>query len=406
MLVSLLGVKLLTSLMTPKNYGELSLFLTITSFASIIFFIPLAQGASRFYIIAKNKNAFVDFEKIILRLSRYSSYIISIVLLLATIPFVITYNFKWAFVMLLFIPFSFFSGGARVMGKIQNAARNRIIVAWHSAFDKILKFGIAGLFIILFTDSSVIAFVGFLIASIVIFFSELFFYKKIIRKSLYVKTLVQNPSVKAELNHDILKYSMPFLYWGIFVWLQNSSDKWALEWYSTTQEVGLYSVLNQLGFQTINIGISFLAFLVTPIIYELSGDNSNALKAKKAKRATIMIFLCTFFISFIIFFISLKWHKLIFELLVDPAFHTVSYLLPFMILGGAFFACAQIFTLQLHTKLKTNFLIYPKIGTAIIGVIGNVVGVSCYGLNGVVYATLGTSILFFLWVLILIFWFS
>lgn len=178
MLVSLFGIRLLTSLMSPESYGELSLYLTISSFASILFFKPLGQGAFRFFSIAKERNIYNSYEIVLEKLIKSSFIIITTILLLMVFSFMAIGQYQWGLALLLIIPFAFFEGNSSIIVNIQNAARNRIIAAWHGAFDKIFKFGLAALFIHLIIDDSLLAFAGFLLAVVILFISNFFFFKK------------------------------------------------------------------------------------------------------------------------------------------------------------------------------------------------------------------------------------
>ena len=55
-LVGLLGVKLLTNILGPSQFGKLSLANTVVSLISTnLLFGPLGQGLMRFWAISKNK---------------------------------------------------------------------------------------------------------------------------------------------------------------------------------------------------------------------------------------------------------------------------------------------------------------------------------------------------------------
>jgi len=51
----LLGVRILTAYLTPSQYGELSLGITMGGFIYSVFFGPLTNGITRFFPVAKDK---------------------------------------------------------------------------------------------------------------------------------------------------------------------------------------------------------------------------------------------------------------------------------------------------------------------------------------------------------------
>ena len=94
--------------------------------------------------------------------------------------------------------------------------------------------------------------------------------------------------------------------------------------------------------------------------------------------------------------------KIIFKILVAEEFRTASYLLPWMILTGGFFATGQTLASKFLSQANTRSLIVVKVATALLGLALNVVGAYWYGIKGVVCAGLAFSFVYFLWVALLV----
>jgi len=94
-------------------------------------------------------------------------------------------------------------------------------------------------------------------------------------------------------------------------------------------------------------------------------------------------------------------HDKIFNLLVAAKYESVSPLLPYMFLASGIFVGSQMIELSLMSQMKTRMMIMAKITAAVIGVALNVFGAFSYGIEGVVFAGLITSVLYFLWLGIL-----
>jgi len=88
----------------------------------------------------------------------------------------------------------------------------------------------------------------------------------------------------------------------------------------------------------------------------------------------------------------------IFHLLVAEKYHGVSYLLPWMVLGGGIFAAGEILALKLMSEMKSAKLITIKIMTAFTGIGLNIYGAYQYGLPGVVAASVVFSVIYLFWI--------
>src|SRR5216117_2964606 len=89
-------------------------------------------------------------------------------------------------------------------------------------------------------------------------------------------------------------------------------------------------------------------------------------------------------------------------LFAAPVYREVSPLLTVTVLSGGLFAAGQIAVLSLLSGVNSQRLIAPKIGTALLGVLLNFGGAFWLGLRGVVYAGFAVSLIYLVWILILV----
>ena len=198
-------------------------------------------------------------------------------------------------------------------------------------------------------------------------------------------------------------YSWPVSTWGIFTWLQQSTDRWALEGFATTQDVGLYAVLYQLGYAPIAIVTGLAASFLGPILYQRSGNATDHARNTNVHR---LVWRITFFcmaLTLIAFVLALCLHGWIFRLLVATDYRSASYLLPWMVLAGGIFSAGQMLTLKMMSELKSKAIMWVKIGTAILGVLFNLYGASVAGVAGVAMAAAAFSAIYFVWIFLLSF---
>lgn len=184
------------------------------------------------------------------------------------------------------------------------------------------------------------------------------------------------------------------MYWGVGIWLHRSSDRWALELLSSTAEVGLYEVLFQLGFQPLLFISTFIGFLVSPIIFDKAGDLSDEQRFSNINRLILKFTLLLLGVVMFLFFLANTFHLQLFQLFTSTDFYAISYMLPVMILSGGIFACGELIGLPLQAKLRTDVLLYPKLGSAVLGVFVNFFAAFRWGLEGVIYGGIFTAFIF------------
>lgn len=183
--------------------------------------------------------------------------------------------------------------------------------------------------------------------------------------------------------------------------MQQASDRWALEGFASTTDVGHYAVLFQLGYTPISIATGMAVTFLGPILFQRSGDATDADRNAEVHwlswKLTYLALLLTGFATLLVF----AAHEWLFSIFVGSEYRTLSALLPWFVLAGRLFAAGQTLTLKLMSEMNTRAIASPKIVTAIFGVILNVVGAVIAGLDGVAAALVLFSGCYFLWIVVL-----
>jgi O-antigen/teichoic acid export membrane protein len=192
-------------------------------------------------------------------------------------------------------------------------------------------------------------------------------------------------------------FSWPFSAWGIFTWLQQASDRWSLQIFATTHDVGSYAPIYQLGFAPISMASGVAMAVLAPIIYQRSGDASDPARAAGAAttiRLVAAVVFCLTLCGFAFLSISHRW---LFSILVGEQFRMGSFLLPWMFLAGGTFATGQILSLKQMSDVQVKRLLAPKIATAVVGLALNVVGAALAGIVGVVFGMTASAMIYTAW---------
>ncbi len=397
-LISVVGslalVRVLTQYLSPSQYGELALALTIANLINQVVMCGLISGIGRFYSIAKDSNdlqAYLAQSYSLLRVAGIATLLIGVVLLTGV---VMTSHTEWATLVVITIAFSIVSNYNGVFGDIQNAARNRPIVVLNNSLDTILKIVFTFLAAVMLGASSTIIILAYSLSAVFVFLSN----KALLKYAVAPQDLNKHASKGSSRNWQgqIWSYAWPFSTWGIFTWAQQASDRWALQAFATTEEVGVFAVLFQLGYVPIIMLSGLLASFLTPIFFSRAGDASDQTRNVSVHRINLLVTYTLLALTTLAFIITWALHTLIFMIFVSPEFRGHSYLLPWFVLAGGLFSTGQMLVLKVLSEVRPRILLTVKIGTALFGLVLNVLGAWLAGIHGVVAALVTFSVVYVL----------
>ncbi len=392
---SLLGVRLLTGLLDPAAYGELALAMTLATLVNQTVLGPLAQGVMRFYAPAVEQENLGGYLKAVRRMTVLATVVIAVATIVGLCGLAIAGKYDWIGITVASLIFAIVNGYSSIISGIQNAARQRSIVALHQGIEPLARFLFAALFIVSFGATSTVTTIGYGVGIILLLISQFIFFRKVIPKS----TNWQNSG--KTLQQQIWDYSWPFSIWGSFYWLQSSADRWALGLFATTQEIGLYAVLFQLGYYPMSMATGMAVQLITPIFYQRAGDGSDVKRNAEVHKLSWLLTKLSLGVTAASFAIASLVHTQVFEIFVTKQYRSVSPLLPWIVLSGGLFAAGQTVSLNLMSQMKTQKIMKAKITTSVLSVIFTFAGAYWYNTMGIVIASILASLIYLILMILL-----
>lgn len=394
-ILSVMLIRILTEHLNPDEYGVLSLILTLGALTCVIPSAYFLSGIERMYSMAVEKKEEHEYYTAIMKMAKTSGLLSLIILSLIFIVLKVGFPeyWEWHQGILLASLFAIISSYSTALTFIFNAARERSLVAFYIFIESVLK--IILIFMLVYisvVDVYSILSVYVIGAGITLIMRYHTFMKKI------SKSFLKRGSASAgvEWKNKMYQYSKPFVYFQLFTWMHTSSDRWALEMYSSTESAGLLVVLMQVGYMPATIFSGMIITYISPILFNMYGDGKMQNKIE-AHNLSIMISYFILLITIIATVAAYFLHELVFEILTNEKYHAVSYLLPWVVLSAGLFSIGQMLFTKLNSELRIKEIVKPKIITALAGVFLNVIGAYFFGIKGVVFALTAFSIFYFVW---------
>jgi len=394
----IVGVRLLTGVLPPAAYGELALGMTVAALVQQTVLLPLSNASLRFFSVSQETHQLRAYFQGTRRLLLEATVLLVAPAGLLCLVLWALHLGRWLALAVSASTFAVLSGFSAVVSGMQNAARQRVVVAWHDGLVVWSRFAAAVVLVRLLGPFSTFAMWGYALASVLILGSQLWFFRSRILV-LGAGEPKPAPTDLARWRRRMFAYAWPFGATGIFAWIQLSSDRWALQAFTSSSTVGLYSVLYQIGYHPINLAASLVTQVVSPVLFSGAGDGSDPMRMESVLRWTNRLVLATIGLTGFGTLVASLLHAPIFSLFVATEYHAVSSLLPWMVLAAGVFASGQLAVLLLLSGMDTRSLLVQRIAGGILGLILNLVGARWLGLQGVVLANVVFSFFYLAWIL-------
>jgi O-antigen/teichoic acid export membrane protein len=394
-LAAIVSARLLTSLLRPAAYGELTLGVTIAALVTHVVLGPLGLSFERYFSTAREKHELAHFLGSVRAVTGQASLLIGALGLLLGIVLRLLGRDAWVLLALEAVTFALISGWEYAVDAVQNAAQQRAIVAWHQALRSWLRPLSAGALLVLLGGTSSVAMLGFCLASVLVLLSELLFFRKGIQRDLLIEPRLDGqPTVTSE---RLIAYALPLSLAGVFTWAQLSSDRWALDVLSGPAAVGLYAVVFLLGSYPLTVFGQAIVQLAAPLVFLRAGDGTDPTRVASAVRLVEVLVGIMLALILTLAVGAELLHDLLFEYLVAAEYRSASTLLPLAVLAGGALNVGQVLALIPMALGNSRALLAPRIGSALLAIGLNIAGAYVLGAVGVLVAGVIVGVTYALW---------
>lgn len=378
-LAAFVGVRLLTGVMAPSEYGRLGLAMSLAMTLRYSLGTALRMGTARFYSVAETRNAFGWYWTTLRRLSLHiglGTFLISFLLFAVWAMFSNRGN-AWIYSM------SLLTGGLIVLsgigGGIQAGGRRRRAVCWNQNLFQWGRFLFAFLFASLFSGSARNAVAGFLVAVLLMLLSQYLF----VRKELF-PLIRRETASDTESSREFFSYLWPLLISGVFIWLQLFSIRWAIRWFGSLEQVGGYFAYYQIGFMPSLVAGGFLITFLNPIFFSHAGDGTDRRAQHRVRTLNGWIAIVMMAVVLIASLSVFMLNPLLARLLVSPAYRQDVWMLPWLVLSGGFYSVARQFLVSIYSGMASAKMIPVSIAGGLMSLGFHCAGGWLYGVPGII----------------------
>lgn len=394
---ALMLVRVLTEYLAPSQYGQLALGLTIAGLVNQVVIGGLTAGIGRFYSIAAEKNDLPGFLNASRGLMGYATVAAASIGLVLCIYLISAGKAQWLPLSIAVLILSILSGINSSLNGIQNAARQRAVVALHSGMDAWLKIGLAVGVMFWLGSTSTAVVIGYVFSSLLIIASQFVFLRPLIKNKVVVSKSDDN-----QWERQIWGYSWPMAVGGLFNWGYYASQRWALELFTTTEQVGYFFALTQIAYTPINMAAAMFMSFLTPILFVRAGAATNADRIKRTHAVVIRIAFLGMGFTLLTAGVTYFIHEIFFGLLVASEYRQMSYYMPYIVLSAGILAVSQALALIVAVQNQTKkFLPLAVIGNGLIATL-NLLFTHLWGIDGLVISIVIGAAIHFIWMLMLV----
>ncbi len=391
MLGSLVLVRVLTGRLDPEQYGRLALSLTMVALINQVVMGGVVSGVGRFYPVAVSEGALPAFLGAVRGLLLKATFMLVILAVLLAGAFLYMGEAHWLGLLTVTVIFSILSGYNSALGAIFNAARRRAVVALHGGLEAGLKIVLVIIVLSWAGASSAAVIAAFSVALLAALCSQLI----VLARSAGTRT--SDGAAASRWARQIWAYSWPMAAGGLFNWGYYASQRWALELFASTREVGHFYALTQVAYAPVSVAGAMALSFITPILFARVGGASDEERIRGTQHLIMRLAAFGLGATLICSLVSVFAHETLFRLLVAAEYRGVSAYMPYVVLAAGILQVSQSVGVLVAIENETaRILPLAVVGNALTAMM-NLWFTREWGLSGLIVSMVAGAALHLTW---------
>lgn len=381
--ISFITVPITTWLVSPEQFGLTTIFTLVQTLLTSFIYLGMDQSFVREY------NSYKGSKQNLLVNALIIPAVIAVVLMGGMIMFMqpiseylfTEFNPLVMTALILWIPFVVVERFLLLNIRMQEKGLQ------YSAFSILVKFTVMVTTILLLltferTYTSIVlgAIVGQITGNIIL----LIFSRKLLK--------FEHVQIDKELIKRMLKFGLPLLPAMVITWVLNSTDRIALDYFSTIEEIGVYFSAMQL-VSALSMIQGIFATFWAPVAYRWHEEKEDTIKFTQV----------SYFLAFIMggLFIGILLFKEVAVWILSPEYSQAQYILPFLLFTPIMYTMSETTMMGISIARKTHWNIWISLLAALVNIAINILLVPLLGGIGAAIGT-GLAYITFFWIRTLI----
>lgn len=392
----LLGIKLLTNLMPPENYGELALGMSIAGVVNLFLFGPLGQVVLRFFAACRERGDIAGYSRVLLRLHRRATLFLTAACLPISFLLGVGWGWAWASLFAVALLFGIFSGVQGSFSSLLSALRDRRTGALTQGLDTWLRLGLAAMFVAFVGGRGHWAIVGYAFGSLMVIAIQI----RVLRRHGFHKERSDKKEVRDDdLQAEFLAYGLPFMAFAGLASVSQYADRWLLQSSWGAEAVGIYAAMLQIASAPIAFLMGIATQLIIPVVFARSGNLDNQNRTRSSQDLLSRSVLMVGMLYAVVTLVAYLWGETLIALLTNASYARYASALWVIVLSQALFNLAQFMVAMGLNLNRPRAYFVPKFGQAATLLLAGSLLVSNGGIDGMALALLFSSTVYFLWVI-------
>lgn len=328
------GIKVLTSLLAPEQYGALALGLTLAALSQQVWAGPLQQAVNRYVVpylqTGRLPTLIATGTFVYVRIALAQAILLFCGIVAAGAMFHLDRGLQQA--LLLGVLLAAVQPAFELPQGIYVQLRQRRMVALYQGVSALARPMMAAALILAFGANAAWAMLGTLIATLALAGIQ----------GRQIMVLGRGGANSKELGWNLLRFAAPYLTWGTLSWGVTAGDRWILGLTSTAEVVGFYVVAFQVSTIIPRMAGQLVSGFIVPILNEMVGAGNEQSKVKQAVFMNGMVMLGVTVVGVIGAMGMSIFGKDIVALLTGPGYSKIAFALPWLFAGGAMYEVAYL----------------------------------------------------------------
>ncbi len=381
----LVGIRLLTEILSPAVFGNVSLLLGIAALASGLCTAPLMQAILRFYSASADVGHANKLRKIALRTLMFVCLTMGCLIAVGWLVWRAFFG-GWVWMGILLAAMLFVDGRRSLEVTFLNAARQQKIMSIWTALEAWLRPGAAAALVLYLGQSAEVVLAGYMCASAAL----ILLFRSVLSRQIDVPhSLVSGTSLRdGTLAREMLRYALPLTPLALVGWISAQADRYFLGGMLDLQAVGTYSAIYGLVSRPFLLAGASVELTIRPMYYDAIASG-EILRVRSIERHSLqmLILVCTTgSVAFLIL------HSQLADVFLADEYREYSMIMPCIALGYSFLVIAQFYEriCYAHDNTSAGVVIQSAGAAASIGV--TIPLVWSFGING---ASVAVPVYFF-----------